>query len=116
MRRTASEMLNHLESRIARLENRTASSYTTKVKNPLMVQLPLGEDEFHVVIWCPKSEIKNIEGFGQMYNGVARTSTGSLGPRANPMMCTTITFRDSIGLDKFLESMSRTYTLIESKA
>ena len=116
MRRSASEMLNQLEQRIARLENRTASSYTKKVKNPLIVKLPVWEDELEVLIWGPKSEIKNIEGFGEMFNGSARTLKGGVGPSPNPMMCTSIDFNERVDVDNFLKSLSRTYTLIEPNA
>jgi hypothetical protein len=116
MRRSASEILNQLESRIARLENRTASSYTTKVKNPLIVKLPVWEDEFKVLIWAPRSEIKNIEGFGGMFNGSARTLKGQVGPGSNPMMCTSIEFNTDLDQYKFLKTLSKTYTLIEPKA
>ena len=115
MRRTASEVIRNLEVRIARLENRTASSHTRKVRNPLTVRLPLWEDDLEVLIWGPKSEIKNIERFGKMSNGSTRTLKGAVGPSPNPMMCTSITFNNQMDLDNFLKSLSKTYTLIEPK-
>ena len=115
MRRSASELIRSLEMRIARLENRTAS--TKKMKNPILVRIeddrPVSGAEMQV--FCPKSELRNIEGFGKMHNGQAFTEKGSLGlGSVNPMCATQIVFISQKDLDACLSDLSRTYTLIEA--
>ena len=110
MRRTASEVISHLESRVARLENRSAS--TKKVRNPIIVKISSFEPEMEV--FCPKSEVRNIEGFGEMHNGHSTLLKNTLGSGANPMCATHIAFPSHGDLDACLASLSKPYTLIES--
>jgi hypothetical protein len=109
MRRTASEVLRSLEMRVARLENRTAS--TTKMKNPLIVRVD--EDEATILIYCPKSELKNIEGYGEMSEGAPMTQRGQAGEGSNPMVATKIIFQSEGDLRDCIANLSRVYSLIE---
>jgi|13_taG_2_1085334.scaffolds.fasta_scaffold00002_399 hypothetical protein len=117
MRRSASETIRNLEMRLARLENRSAS--TTKVKNPVFVEISYDEDfssDVSLQVFCPKSELKNIEGFCRMNMGTAITQRGSIGTGSNPMVATQVIFDKGADLKSCLADLSKTYTLIESKA
>ena len=115
MRKKASEIVYDLETRIARLEARKASFQIKMFRSPVIIQRETLSDHYKVSLWCSKSEIKNVEGFGEMNNGEPWTHRGSVGPGANPMMCTTITFEKIEDFDGFLDDLSSTYTLIEAR-
>lgn len=106
MRRTASEILSDLEIRIANLES------TTKIiANPVLLsRSPYPELE----LIAPKSEIKNIEGYGKMCGGTPSTQHGQIGSGANPMKATAILFVSEADLEVFIKRISRTYTVIET--
>ena len=111
MRRSATEVIRNLEQRIARLENKSSS--IKMVRNPIIVRI----DDFspEIQVFCPKSELRNIEGFGGMNNGKAYTDKGKLHPSStNPMCGTRIVFSSDDDLNACLSSLSKTYTVIES--
>lgn len=121
IRRTASEVLSSLESRIARLEGgRTASTGRTaaihKLPSPIFVKVAgVGEEGEEFEVLAPKSEMRNIEGFGKMSNGTVSPQPGALGRGRNPMLCTVITFTSSRDADLFLRDIAKTYSVVMTK-
>ena len=117
MRRSASEIIRNLEMRVAHLENRSAS--TKKIKNPILVRIDEVQNDKStsqvIQLFCRKSELKNIQGYGEMHNGEVFDVIGQIEFFKNPMCSTRIVF-DEADFGAFLKGLSRTYTLIEEKA
>jgi len=85
-----------------------------KIRSPIIVRISQNSNNAALQVFCPMSELKNIEGFGQLHNGKFYTEKGLLAKGSvNPMRTTRIVFTDVADLNDCLDSLSPIYNLIQ---